>query len=90
MRVEIVTPPTAAAVEFLTQTLVPLLIMALFLNPRLRWALAARLDRIAYAWRLAGWRERWRRLPGWRQEMWNHDRLPPEELRAPEPGWVKL
>lgn len=69
---------------------VPLLLLALMLNPRLRWAILAYARRLAYLWRLAEWRERWRRLPGWRQELWNHGRLPPDELRAPEPGWVKM
>lgn len=89
VRVQIVTPP-ADAVLGLANAVVPLLFLALFLHPPLRWALFARFERLAYTWRLADWRARWRRLPGWRQEMWNHGRLPPDELRAPEPGWVKM
>lgn len=89
VRVQIVTTPGESVIGF-ANTVVPLLFLALFLHPPLRWAVLTRLERLAYAWRLADWRARWRRLPGWRQEVWNHARLPPEELRSAEPSWVKL
>lgn len=67
----------------------PIFLLLYSEEPRVRWAVDEWVGVHLYRARLWEWRRRWRLLPGWRQELWNHEQAPPPELREVHaPAWL--